>query len=198
RMGVFDNWNDPNNPTLVHAGSVDSGRYNRAMIATDFNNVMPRLGWAYKLGAKTVLRGGYGVFNPYLEPFGDAEWLIGNPPDAFGVTISSSPAVPALFLAQGPALGALTLAKATGVTLTSIERQAISPYGQQWNFNIQRELGRDSMFELGYSGSKGTHIESTYDENYSPPGPGNVDDKRRYKSAVIPGTGLVISPGAIH
>jgi hypothetical protein len=168
------------------------------MIATDTNNFMPRFGFAYKLGSKTVFRGGYGIFYGYMEPFGDAEWLIGNPPNAFGVTISSSPTSPALVLAQGPAPGALTLAKATGVTLTSIERKANSPYAQQWNFNIQRELGHDWMFETGYSGSKGTHLETTYDDNFSPPGPGNVDDKRPYKSAVIPGSNVTISPGAIH
>ena len=198
RMGVFDDWTDPAHPVLIHAGSLGSGRYNRAMIATDFNNVAPRLGFAYKLGAKTVLRGGYGVFYSYIEPYGDAEWLIGNPPDAFGVTITSSPTVPALVLAKGPAPGALTLAQASGVTLTSIERQANSPYAQQWNFNIQRELARDWLLEVGYLGSKGTHIESSYDDNYSPPGPGNLDAKRRYLAATIPGTGLVISPGAIH
>lgn len=198
RMGVFDNWTDPDNPVLIHAGSQGSDRYNRAMMATDTNNFMPRAGFAYKLGAKTVIRSGYGIFYAYMEPYGDAEWLIGNPPDAFGVTISSSPTVPALILAQGPPAGALTLAKATGVTLTSIERQANSSYGQQWNLSIQRELGRDWLAEAGYSGSKGTHVESRYDDNYSPPGAGNLDNKRRYKSAVIPGTGLVISPGAIQ
>jgi hypothetical protein len=198
RMGVFDDWTDPNNPQLIHAGSQGSDRYNRAMIATDKNNFMPRVGFAYKLGGKTVIRSGYGFFYAYMEPMGDAEWLIGNPPDAFGVTITSSPTVPAMILSAGPAPGALTLAKATGVTLTSIERKANSSYGQQWNFNIQRELGRDWLFEVGYSGSKGTHVESTYDDNYSPPGAGAVDAKRRYLSATVPGTGLVITPGAIH
>ena len=198
RMGDFDTWTDPNNARLVHAGSEGSDRFNRAMIATDKNNFVPRAGFAYKVGAKTVLRSGYGVFYALMEPYGDAEWLIGNPPDAFGVTISSSPTVPALILAQGPAPGALTLAKATGVTLSSIERKANSPYGQQWNFNIQRELGRDWMAEIGYAGSRGSHLESRYDENYSPPGPGNVDAKRRYKSAAIPGTSIVVSPGATY
>jgi hypothetical protein len=90
------------------------------------------------------------------------------------------------------------LAQATGVTLISIERQANSPYAQQWNFNIQRELAPDWLLEVGYLGSKGTHLMSRYDDNYSPPGPGNIDAKRPYFSAAIPGAGLVISPGAIY
>jgi len=34
---------------------------------------------------------------------------------------------------------------------------------QQWNFTIQRELGRDWFAELGYVGTKGTRLRSTYD-----------------------------------
>jgi len=198
RMGDFDNWTNPARPVLVHAGSLGADRYNRAMIAVDWNNVMPRVGFAQKLGGRTVLRGGYGIFYSYMEPYGDAEWLVGNPPDAFGVSISSSPTVPALVLAQGPPPGALTIAKATGVTLSSIERQANSPYAQQWNVNIQRELANDWLLEIGYAASKGNHIENRYDENYSPPAPGSLDAKRPYLSTTIPGTGLTISPGAIY
>ena len=31
-------------------------------------------------------------------------------------------------------------------------------YAQQWNGNIQYELGQDSVFQVGYIGSKGTHL----------------------------------------
>jgi hypothetical protein len=34
---------------------------------------------------------------------------------------------------------------------------------QQWNFTIQRELGRDWFAELGYVGTKGTRLRSTFD-----------------------------------
>jgi hypothetical protein len=34
---------------------------------------------------------------------------------------------------------------------------------QQWNFTIQQELGRDWFIELGYVGTKGTRLRSTYD-----------------------------------
>ncbi|HZT39254.1 MAG TPA: TonB-dependent receptor [Bryobacteraceae bacterium] len=198
RMGDFDDWTNPANPTLVVAGQGGTDRYHRAMIATDKNNFMPRVGFAYKLGARTVIRAGYGVFYAYMEPLGDAEWLIGNPPFAYGVTLTSSPTTPALILAQGLAPGALDLAHATGIQLAAIERQGISPYAQQWNFNIQRELGRDWMFEVGYAGSKGTHLEEVYDENFSPPGPGNINAKRPYQTVLIPGTSINAALGPIY
>jgi hypothetical protein len=34
---------------------------------------------------------------------------------------------------------------------------------QQWNFTIQRELGRDWFAEVGYVGTKGSRLRSTYD-----------------------------------
>jgi hypothetical protein len=34
---------------------------------------------------------------------------------------------------------------------------------QQWNFTIQHELGRDWFLELGYVGTKGSRLRSTYD-----------------------------------
>lgn len=194
RMGIFDDWTDPAHPRLIYAGAEGKDRYNRAMFATDKNNYMPRFGFAYKIGANTVARGGYGIFYGYMEPYGDAEYLIGNPPFAYGVTLTSSPAVPAVTLQQGPPPGALELAKATGLTFAAFERSPNMAYAQQWNFDLQREIGRDWMFEVGYAGSKGTHILKRYDDNFSPPGPGNLNAKRRYQSVELPGTGIVTSP----
>ncbi len=197
RMGDFDDWTNPAAPQLIVAGS-GGGRYGRAMVATDKNNFMPRVGAAYKLGPKTVIRAGYGFFYAYMEPLGDAEWLIGNLPFAYGVTLTSSPTTPALYLSQGLAPGALDVAHATGIQLAAIERQAISPYAQQWNFNIQRDLGRDWMVEVGYAGSKGSHLEEVYDENFSPPGPGNIDAKRPYQRVALPGSSTTVSLGPIY
>lgn len=194
RMGIFDTYTDPANPRLIYAGAEGTDRYNRAMFATDRNNFMPRVGFAYKASNRTVIRAGYGIFYTYLEPFGDAEYLIGNPPNAFGVNISSSATTPAVLLKDGPLPGALTLEKAVGLTFVSYERRADLGYGQQWNFNIQQEFGRDWLFETGYNGSRGVHLLMRYEDNFSPPGPGNINAKRPILRAEIPGTGIISSP----
>jgi len=194
RMGIFDDWTDPNNPRLIYAGAEGSDRYNRAMIATDKNNIMPRVGFAYKLTDKTVIRSGYGIFYGMMEPYGDGLFLIGNPPNAYGVTRGSSAKTPAAILRDGPPAGSTELEKATGMSFIAYERHPSQFYAQQWNFNIQRELGRDWMFEIGYSGSKSTHLVRRYDDNFSPPGPGGINEKRRYHSIELPGTGIVTSP----
>jgi len=194
RMGIFDTWTSPASPRLIYAGSEGKDRYNRAMYATDKNNIMPRLGFAYKLTERTVVRSGYGIFRGYLEPYGDTEYIIGNPPNAYGVTLSSSPTTPAIVLQNGPPPGALQLARATGLTFISYQRKGDIGYAQQWNFNVQREAGHDWLLEVGYSGSRGVHLLRRYEDNFSPPGPGDLNAKRRYQQAEIPGTGIVSSP----
>lgn len=197
RIGTFDNWTSPSSPKLVVAKPGGS-RYDRAMTAIDNNNFMPRVGFAYKLGTQTVIRAGYGLFYSYMEPLGDAEWLIGNLPFAYGVTLNGSTTAPAFYLSSGLPAGALDIAKATGIQLSSIERQAISPYAQQWNFNIQRDFGRNWMLEVGYAGSKGTHLERVADENYSPPGLGAINAKRPYQTVAVPGTSINAGLGPIY
>ena len=76
------------------------------------DDVMPRVGLAFKLDNKTVIRSGYGLFYQYMENLGDAEYIIGNAPLAAGVTLTGSTTTPIFRLATGPAPGATDLAKA--------------------------------------------------------------------------------------
>jgi hypothetical protein len=39
----------------------------------------------------------------------------------------------------------------------------VSPTTQQWNFGVQRQLGGNWVLELGYVGTKGTRLRSTFD-----------------------------------
>ncbi len=196
RMANFDIETDPANPRLILAGSpaAGSGYRRRSLTRADTNNVMPRAGIAYKVTRRTVLRAGYGIFHGYLEPSGDAQFLIGNPPFAWSVQQTSSPEQPVFRLSDGPTDGSLSLENANGLKLSSYERQPSREYSQQWNVNIQRDLGRNWLFEVGYAGSRGSHLLVRHEGNFAPPGPGNLDQKRPLKSAEIPGTGLVASP----
>jgi carboxypeptidase family protein/TonB-dependent receptor-like protein len=196
RMGIFDIDTDPANPRLIMAGTPEAGggRMRRSLMATDYNNVMPRVGLAYKLSDKTVLRAGYGLFYGYLEPAGDAKFLIGNPPFAWAVTQTSDQQAPVFQLSEGPTPESLTLEEATGLTFSSYERRPQKEYAQQWNANIQREFTGNWLLEIGYAGSRGSHLLMRHDGNYSPPGPGDLNLKRRYESAAIPGTGITAMP----
>ena len=50
-----------------------------------------------------------------------------------------------------------------GLIQLSVPLHWVAGTTQQWNFTIQHELGRDWFMELGYVGTKGTRLRSTFD-----------------------------------
>jgi TonB dependent receptor-like, beta-barrel len=132
-----------------------------------WNLFSPRIGVAYRVTEKTVIRAGYGM--SYL-PYSIAQ----NGPNISAVNLSSTTMVTTLnggltpyATMSNPFPNGLVLpAGRTAGFLDSLGGQAVeapipdqsSPYVQQWNINFQRDLGSSSMFQIGYAGSKGTHL----------------------------------------
>ena len=52
-----------------------------------------------------------------------------------------------------------------------------TPYMQQWNFNVQQQLGRDRMVEVAYVGSKGTKLLGARDINQPRPARSRVNPR---------------------
>ena len=61
-----------------------------------------------------------------------------------------------------------------------VPRHFVVPNTQQWNLTVQRDLGRKWVLEVGYVGTKGTHLRETRDAiqsvNATPPNPFTVTD----------------------
>lgn len=61
-----------------------------------------------------------------------------------------------------------------------VPRHFVVPNTQQWNLTVQRDLGRKWVLELGYVGTKGTHLRETRDAiqsvNATPANPFTVTD----------------------
>jgi len=61
-----------------------------------------------------------------------------------------------------------------------VPRHFVVPNTQQWNLTVQRELGRKWVLEVGYVGTKGTHLRETRDAiqsvNATPANPFTVTD----------------------
>ena len=55
--------------------------------------------------------------------------------------------------------------------LSAINRHLPDAQAQQWGLNIQRELTRSMVLEVGYQGAKGTHLPLLYNLNQPVPGP---------------------------
>ena len=85
RNGIsnFDTDLNPAHPAVIVA--KDGSRLDRALTTTDFNNVVPRFGFAYTANPKTVFRGGYGIFVGNYEGTGGGRHLLGNPPNTIAV-----------------------------------------------------------------------------------------------------------------
>ncbi len=189
---------NPTTATMILAGS--SGGYGaKSLVNVDKNGWEPRIGLAYQLSSKTAVRAGFGIYRVYFEPMGDTQFLTDNPPFAYAVTVTGSQTAPAVILQNGPAAGAVSLAHATGLTFAEYPSSPLRAYAQQWNFNIQRQLAANWLFEIGYMGEKGVHLINRFDGNFAPPEPGNINANRPIQSAVIPPTNQVVSPlGGIY
>ncbi len=136
-------------------------------------DLAPRLGATYRLGDKTVLRGGYGIYyNP--NQMNTFTFLTNNPPLAAASTFTSDPANPTLSFAAptgGPAVVAVP-------NIISPTRHLPNARKDQWSFDVQRELAAGTSLDLQYVGSHTQHLDRSFFNNTPQPGPGAVDPRR--------------------
>lgn len=135
----------------------------------DTNNFAPRLGFAWHVTPKTVVRSGGGLF--YGTNMG-----IGGAPNAFGITgfgsstsivTSQDGVTPQTFLSnpysQGlnqPSGSSLGPATFLGQSISFYDRGNVTPYSIQWNFDVQRELAGAVLLDVGYVGTRGLKFPS--------------------------------------
>lgn len=122
----------------------------------------PRIGFAYRLGDKTVVRGGYGIF------FDSSETReIDDSGDIYPFVVRASPnptTDPTLPKVTDNMFSPVTLHQVSPATDGSqffaviISEKPRNPYVQQWSLSAQRELARNTTLELNYVGNKGTHL----------------------------------------
>jgi hypothetical protein len=132
----------------------------------DRNNWAPRLGFAYRIGQNTVVRGGAGVYYGLTQFQG--EWLTAisfkkssywNSSLDGGITQFSKLSDPfpsGNFLPQGTKYGKLANWGFNAGGLVDSD-PARNPEIYQWNLSVQQQLGNSMLFELAYSGNRSTH-----------------------------------------
>ena len=139
----------------------------------------PRLGVAYRLDEKTVIRTGYGLSPdplPFSRPLRGFYPLTVNfsfqAPDGFSPVRSLEQGIPPVF---GPDLS-------TGVVSLPAVADMRSPYLgeihrgyiQSWNFTIERRLPQDLVASVAYVGTQSTHMLADRDINSGFPGSGQA------------------------
>jgi hypothetical protein len=168
---------DPATGTLLVAGQNASPSLN---IQTPKRDVSPRIGLAYSINQKTVIRAAFGTF--YSTIFQNLGGQLAYP--GFDNTISYNnlgTAVAQPFgLAQGLPIAAVANLANPGLALTNAS--AANPYTvaisfnnlqhlslvQQWNLGIQRQLPLALTLEINYVGNHGLHLPYVASENQVP------------------------------
>jgi hypothetical protein len=133
-----------------------------------YNFLSPRIGLAYRLVDKAVLRAGYGLaylpvdanftISPNWNAINNADntWV---PSLDGGITpyaTLNNPFPEGLIPAMGrdPSFQSLLL----GQSLRSVFPDNPYAYNQQWNLNLELELKEGLLLEVAYAGAKGTHL----------------------------------------
>ncbi len=126
---------------------------------THWRNFQPRVGLAYRINDKTVVRTGAGRF--FARPgVSDNIFLGGNPPFQPMVSIATG-------IADNPGAG-----EATGFPQFFMTQDPVFkiPSSWMWNVAVQREIGFDTTVEVSYIGRVGLHMERVRDINQLLPG----------------------------
>ncbi len=149
----------------VGTGSMPAGGFN-----PDRNNFAPRIGIAYTPGGRgdTVYRAGYGIYydQSSLAP---SEGLYFSAP-YFNLSLYFPLDAQHPLFIQNPFPSDFPYALPGSAT--AFDRNLRTPYMQHWNFTIERRLGKSRLAEIGYVGSKGTHLYGARDINQ--PAPSNA------------------------
>ena len=121
-------------------------------------NPAPRIGFAYdpRGNGKTAIRGGYGIFFEHANGNeGNTESLENSPPLANASQRNNIIG----YTGTGQAQAQLPL------TVNAIPTKARWPYIQQWHFDVQHEIVRNTVATVSYVGSKGTRLNRQTDLN---------------------------------
>jgi hypothetical protein len=146
----------------------------------DNGNIAPRFGFAWDpfKNGKTAIRGGYGIYYD-ATLYGTFEQnIFANPP--FVNTVS----IPNVSL-DNPAGGTATVNNSPKIP-HGTPYDFKTPYTQQWSFELQRQVMKDTILNVGYVGTKGTHLLGIVDLNSVQPG-------LAYSSGLLPTTTAVTS-----
>ena len=142
--------------------------YSRNLWDTTYDNWGPRVGAAYQINDRMVLRGGFGV--TYLPAntgyfsgptdYGSANFSTGVSQVPYGLNPPACPSAPSQNdVTLVPAIGGdPNAAGVYGIGEARFDRHFKNGRVMQWNAFLERRLGDAFMVSIGYSASKGSDL----------------------------------------
>jgi hypothetical protein len=157
----------------------DGSLYDRTLVDPDYNNFGPRLGFAYNIFEKTVIRGGYGMGYNYLNRLGSADVLGTNFPIITRAAVAQNapdPTVNPLCAGNTYAancfrttqLGYPTSGLPNNVTLY-IPRDNKTASIQNWQLSVQQEIFGNMVLDVAYVGNRAKNLVILGDYNQARP-----------------------------
>jgi hypothetical protein len=144
------------NPYYPQTGNIPSA-------TKDF---APRIGLAYSLNDKTVLRGGYGLFYARYTSSQDFDFFTYNDvyTQSLSITSPTSAGAPVFPIPLTSPAGAL----ASNRSITFAAPNLRNPYTQQWNIGIERALSSKTTLTASYVNNRGKLLMTLRDINIGP------------------------------
>ena len=160
-------------------GCTNSGYYNH------YDHFGPRFGFAYSPDQKLSVRGGFGIYfnrseeELSLQNLGAVPFSITSHGAGGSGAVNANPsfANPYVDIATGQTTANpfpfTPATKGSNVNFSPYEPLSINvinpnftaPYAMNFNLNIQRQLPFNMIFQIGYVGAQGRHLELTYEGN---------------------------------
>src|SRR5215475_8152992 len=196
KAGMVDGINQITNLTVKRSND---------WISTDRNNFAPRFGFAYDLkgDGRTAIRGNYGIY--YDRTMGAVASGVDSATPGFtqqvpvfpnqtpGSDIRYSDVYPS---PQRPADPVLTLAATRSTNIRIINPNLRTGYVQNYSLNIQHEIIRNTVIDVGYIGNRGVKLYMHRDVNQPRVPAGFLNDFREL-AAFSANNATVVSPSNV-
>jgi len=171
-----NNYSNFNPLTLSMQKASGGSLLNRSLVNPDYGDFGPRIGFAYSINSKTVVRGGYGISYTFFNRVGSALEGINAPQALFGVINQSFPnggPVPSTFLTT---LNSFTTGIANPAAFNPVNSNVVYiPPDSKWPMiqnrflAIQREITKNTLVEIAYNGNHSTRLPILADYNQANP-----------------------------
>ena len=159
-------------PQDIPVEIAPAGFPGRSLMYGNWKNFSPRVGFAYRLNNKTVVRSGYGIYygqliNAYQDNFGPGSQDIFSSKSLRLHNTTGTPTLqfPNPFGGATASNGVCAKEADCGDSITATNPHLKTPTIQQWNVTMERELGHSLVARVSYRGSMTTQLPVFYNLN---------------------------------